>query len=187
PMRPFTVAIEPGDGLDGRLHIGLGLRHPRHIFEDGCPTAARTVAVDLRHAVLVEINAEGIRIPSRAGITPGGMTGPPGAAPRAPQRLSMSPKHACKLEQGGVSRGVVADPDVPTVVMAVHEDELLRFALPFDLDHRQLLRIPALLHGRDNGGAAPPLRTCDQLGAIRLVGSHSRYTLLAPHIAAIRA
>src|SRR5262245_35359104 len=178
-MRAFTVAVEAGDGLDRRLHVGLGLRHPRHIFEDGCPTAARTVAVDLRHTVLVEINAEGIGIPSRAGIAPGRMTGPPGETQRASQRFSMSPKYARKLEQGGIPRSVVANTDVPTVVMTVHEHELLGFALPPDLDHRQLLGVPALLHGRDNGGAAAPLRTCNQLGAIRLIDSHNRDTRLA--------
>src|SRR5215510_3810846 len=79
-MRPLTCAVEPGNGLDGGLHVGLGLRHPRHIFESCGPAAARAVAIDLRDTVLVEVDGKGVRVPSRAGIAPSRMPGPPSDA-----------------------------------------------------------------------------------------------------------
>src|SRR5690606_30418546 len=120
------------------------------------PAAAGRVAVHLRHTVLVEVEGEGVGEPGAAGVATGGVAGPPGDAHRALEVLTVVPQHASDLQQRRVPGGVVADADVPRVVVAVQQDELLGLLGAGDAHHRDLRGVPALLEdGHDLGLGAP--------------------------------
>ena len=184
-VRPLAVAGQAGHRLDGGLHVGFRLRHPRHVLEHRGPAAAGRVAIDLRDAILVEIDGEMIGEPGRARIAAGRMARPPGDAHRALQLLAVLPQHARELEQGGVAGGVVADADVPAVVVAVHQHELIRLAGALDLDHRHLLAVPAFLHLGADRGAAAALGERDQLLAVGIVHHDDRDARLARQVVEI--
>jgi hypothetical protein len=95
------------------------------------------------------------------------------------------PQHARDLEQRGIAGGVVADADIPAVIVAVQQHEALRFDGPRDLHDRDLLGEPALLElGADGRTRALP-RERDQLLARRLVDGGDRDPWLARQIVEI--
>ena len=84
-----------------------------------------------------------VGIPGRARETAGRMPWPPGDAHAALELVALRPQHARDLEHAGVTRGVVADADVPGIVVAVQQHEL--FAASLDFHHRHRLLEPALV------------------------------------------
>ncbi len=110
------------------------------------PAAAGAVAIDLRHAMAIKFKRKFVREPSRAGIAAGGVAGPPGELHRAIKRLAVLPQHARQLQQRSVTGRVVADADIPTVVMAVHQDERVLVLGAWNGSDRDLLLEPADLH-----------------------------------------
>src|SRR6516162_7218369 len=114
------------------------------------------------------------------------MTGPPGDAHRAPKRLAMLPEHAGKLEQGCVPRRVVADADIPAVVMTVQKHKLVWLLLAPDLDHWHLLRVPTFLHRRCNPGTGSRLGGLNDRLPIGIVDGRHRDRRFARQVVEIR-
>ena len=65
------------------------------------------------------------------------MAGPPGDADGSLQPVAQGVQNARELQQRRVSGRVVADADVPRVVVAVHEEKLVRIGRAADLGDRQ--------------------------------------------------
>src|SRR6185436_3367502 len=90
-----------------------------------------------------------VRIPGAAAETTGRMAGPPGEPDAALELIAMLPQNARDLDHGGIAGRVVADTDLPRVVVAMQQDELLGVLRAADLDHRQLALEPAFARIRD--------------------------------------
>src|SRR5215468_7082773 len=114
------------------------------------------------------------------------MTRPPGDADRAPKRLAMLPEHAGKLQQGSISRGIVADADIPAVVMTVQEHKFVWLLLAPDLDHWHLLRVPTFLHRRYNAGTGSRLGSLNDSLPIGIADGRHRDRWFARQVVEIR-
>ena len=133
----------PGDRRHHRLHISRGLGQALHAFIAISPAAAGTVAVEMGHAMLVEIAREGVGKPRRPGIAPGRMAGPPRQPHPALELIAQRPQGLGHGQHAGVAGAVVADALAPAVVMAVQQDKFGVAIGSGDFDHGQVLREPA--------------------------------------------
>src|SRR6185436_299694 len=75
----------------------------------------------------------------------------------------------------GVAGGVVADADVPRIVVTVHEEEFIGIVGAADLGDWQLAWCPPFAQPRPDGGAWSALRRQrDEALAVGLVDAHDR-------------
>jgi hypothetical protein len=166
-----------------RLAHGIGNRvaaqrarfgHPHHFFVRRRIDAPGGVDVQVCDAPLVEVVGELVRVPRGPGVPAGRMPRPPRHADAALETSAKAVQRARELQQCGVADRVVADADIPRIVVTVHEHEFIRIVGARDLGDRQQARRPSLAQP----GANPDPRTvrgqCGQPGAIRRVHADDR-------------
>ena len=114
--------------------------------------------------------------------------------PRPPCQLHRSlqiapplPQHARQLHQRRIAGRVVADADVPTVVMPVHQHVFLRLLCARNGRHRHLLHEPAFQHLGDDGCLAAAIGQRHQHAPVGIVHRHHGDLRLARQIGQIRA
>ena len=91
----------------------------------------------------------------------------------------MLPEYAREFEQGGVARRIVTDADIPTVVVAMHEHELLGVLPARNSDHWHLLGEPAFFHLGLDGNLLAFRRHLDEQCAVGIVDCDDRNIRLA--------
>ena len=130
-----------------------GFRHPHDFFVGGRIGAPGRVDVQVRDAPLVEVVGEMVRIPGGACVAAGRMSGPPRDPDAALQPPAGAVQHPRELDERRITHRVVADADVPRVVVTVDQQKLVGIFTAANLGHRDQARRPSLAQPRPDAHA----------------------------------
>ena len=167
-----------------RLHTEVvGLRHPRDVVIFSGPATARRIYVDLSNAVPHEFQAKSVGEPGGAAVATGGVRRPPSDTQAARQLIPVIVEDAGKFQKRCVADGVIADADVPGVVMAVDQHKAGRlcfFGAGLYVRHDNRAGDPSLVQlSTQRDGAAVLLHLLDQPFAVGLIDGGYRRPRLA--------
>ena len=170
----LAAGLLAGNLLDDTLAELFGLGHPGDVVVLGGPAAAGGVAVHLGDAVPIELLGVVIGEPGAAGVTAGRMARPPGDPDRALEGGPVLPEDPGDFEHGAIADGVVADPDIPRVIVPVKQDKRLGLVGALNFHHGDRGDVPAVLQIRDDGADFVAAGGPDDLLAVGIVDRHHR-------------